>query len=862
MWIDKNKVSTCFLGCIAIGVMTLISACDSKKEPESVSLFEPTGPSEQTSIHRWPNLEHKVNLDSDVEERINVLLEKMTLEQKVGQMTQAEITWVTPADVKRLHLGSVLNGGGSFLHGKRHASVDEWVQYMDEIYDASMDTSDGGLAIPVTYGIDAVHGNNKFGHATIFPHNIGLGATRNVDLMRKIGEITALEVLAIGADWTFAPTLAVAQDLRWGRSYESFAEQPELIAEYGKALVEGVQGVANTPDFLGDDHVYATAKHWVGDGGTDNGIDQGDTTMDEEDLVKLQASAYFPTIESGVQSIMASHNFWKGEKLHGHKYLLTDVLKERLGFDGFIIGDWNAHGNVKGCTNDSCPQSVNAGLDMFMVVEDYEAFINNTVKQVNDGIIPMSRIDDAVRRILRVKIRSGLFDKGRPSSRPHAGDKGLMGNEAHREVARQAVRESLVLLKNNDNLLPLNPTGHILIAGDGADNMAKQSGGWTISWQSTEVTKDDFTGASTLLDGFKQTIASAGGTMEYQQEGQYKQKPDAAIVVFGESPYAEWFGDIKTIAYQPDDSKDAALLRSLKAQGIPVVAVFLTGRPLWVNKEINASDAFVAAWLPGSEGKAVAEVLFANADGSVNYDFKGKLSFSWPKLASQVVLNSYSSDYDPLFPYGYGLNYADEVQLALLSEENDYRVQSGNDAEYPLLVKGLNQPWELFYDYGEDNGKKPVFIEGSRTQNSTVAIMEADFSAQGDAVEFSWSGEQPAYMGIGSKTYQEDLSRFGEQGVIQFDVRSIEPPATPIVLNVGCSNGYCKSIDISHNLPLSDGETWSTVTVPLQCFEREGLKLESVDAPFSLYSESKNRLRITNIVYLKKEAQISPQECE
>ena len=597
----------------------------------------------------WPELSPPPTHNDKVEQRVEKLLAQMSLEQKVGQMTQAEITWVTPEEVKKYHLGSVLNGGGSFMNGKRHAPVKEWVEYMDNIYDASMDTSDGGLAIPVTYGIDAVHGNNKFGRATIFPHNIGLGAANNPELLKRIGEVTALEVLVTGIDWTFAPTLAVVRDDRWGRTYEGYSEDPEIVAQYARAMVEGIQGTAGDASFLDDHHVYATAKHWVGDGGTVDGIDQGDNTMSEQDLSRLQAAAYFPALEAGIQSVMASHSTWEGIRMHAQGHLINDVLKGKLKFDGFVIGDWNAHQKVKGCTITDCPKAINAGVDMMMVVEDYKEFIATTIQHVKDGTIPMSRIDDAVRRILRVKIRSGLFEKGRPSSRPYAGKAELMGAEAHRDVARQAVRESLVLLKNNNNILPLDRKQNILVAGDGADNFAKQMGGWTISWQGEENTRADFPGASSILDGIRSAVESAEGTLQVNEAGKYQSKPDVAIVVFGESPYAEWYGDVQTLAYKPFSKKDVQLLERLKGEGIPVVSVFISGRALWMNKEINASDAFVAAWLPGSEGKAVADVLFKKNDGSVNHDFKGKLSFSWPKRASQLILNRGDLNYDPLF---------------------------------------------------------------------------------------------------------------------------------------------------------------------------------------------------------------------
>lgn len=830
------------------------TAPEKTQEPLSVKNSVPATSTEfKTDITLWPTLKAPNTFDANVEQRVKALLDKMTLEQKIGQMAQAEITWVTPEEVKQYHLGSVLNGGGTYLHGKRHAGIDEWVSYMDSIYDASMDTSAGGLAIPVTYGIDAVHGNNKFGGATIFPHNIGLGATRNTDLLKRIGEITALEVLVTGIDWTFAPTLAVVRDDRWGRTYEGYSEDPKIVAEFAKAMVEGLQGVAGTANFLDDHHVYATAKHWVGDGGTDKGKDQGDNTMSEQELIKTQAAGYFPALEAGIQSVMASHNGWHGEKLHGHKYLLDDVLKQKLNFDGFIVGDWNAHGNVKGCNNTSCAKAINAGLDMFMVVEDYKEFIATTIKEVNSGMIAESRINDAVSRILRVKIRSGLFEKGRPSGRPYSGKAELMGSEAHREVARQAVRESLVLLKNNGHVLPIDRNKRILVAGDGADNMAKQAGGWTIGWQGNDNTKADFVGASTILDGIRSTVKAGGGTVEYAADGNFTTKPDIAIVVFGENPYAEWQGDLKTIAYKPFSTQDAELLEKLQAKGIPIVSVFLSGRPLWVNREINASDAFVAAWLPGSEGKAVADVLFKTNEGAINADFKGKLSYSWPRKASQVVLNVGDSDYDPLFAYGYGLSYADSLdpkfQIAKLDTTNDFVVKPDFNAPYDILVGTISKPWQVLID--SPTGK--VYVEKTRMETAEASIMEADYKVQGDAQEFQWNGSAASYIGFSSSWFRDTLGSYIHAGgALNFDVRTIVKPEGKIKLNMGCASGYCGDVDISALLKPTATKEWASISVSLACFARQGVEFGRSNAPFMVYSDKKATLRFANVRFLSK----------
>jgi beta-glucosidase len=627
----------------------------------------------------------RVHKDPRVEARISELLRKLTLEQKVGQMIQADIRYVTPEDVKTYRLGSILNGGGAFPGNEKHAAVSDWVALADRFYDASMDTSGGAPAIPILWGTDAVHGHNNVIGATLFPHNIGLGAAHDPDLVQRIGEATAQEVAATGIDWTFAPTVAVVRDSRWGRSYEGYSERPDLVRAYAGRMVQGLQGSLDTPSFLDGNHILATAKHFIGDGGTHHGIDRGNNRSSEQDLLAIHGQGYVAAIQSGVQTIMASYNSWQGVKLHGQRHLLTEVLKTRMGFDGMVVSDWDGVDEVQGCSKDRCAQAIKAGIDMIMVPEQWKAFLQNTVAQVRAGDIPMSRIDDAVTRILRVKLRAGLFEKGRPSSRPLANKSAQIGAPEHRAVAREAVRKSVVLLKNDKCLLPLSPKANVLVAGDGADNIGKQAGGWSISWQGTGNTNADFPGATSLFDGIRSAVTAAGGTATLSVEGSYETKPDVAIVVFGENPYAEWHGDIKSIEYQgPSDdghdvdmqrpapevsaldeanprlsdvsrsqppaapNADLALLQRLRQSGIPVVAVFLTGRVRGVTPELEASNAFAVAWWPGTEGGGIADVLFRTGNGEVNFPITGKLSYAWPRGGGG------SSD-TPLFPYGYGL---------------------------------------------------------------------------------------------------------------------------------------------------------------------------------------------------------------
>jgi len=612
----------------------------------------------------WPELHPPLARDPLLEARVGQLLALLSPEQKVGQLIQADIGSITPDDLRHYPLGSILNGGNSSPRDDKLAAPSEWLSLADRFYDASVAASPGGL--PALWGTDAVHGHNNIPGATLFPHNIGLGAARDPELIRRIGEITALEVRVTGLDWAFSPTLAVARDARWGRTYESYAENPGLVREYAAAMVEGLQGVAGTPQFLDAAHVLATPKHFLGDGGTEGGRDQGDNTARESELRDIDAAGFETAITAGAQTVMVSYSSWQGLKMHGNRALLTDVLKGRMGFDGLLIGDWNGHAQLPGCTAVRCATAVNAGIDVLMAPDGWRALHANLLRQIRSGEIPAMRLDDAVRRVLRVKLRAHLDGEGRPSSRAFAGHYELLGAPGHRSVARQAVRESLVLLKNHHHLLPLSPRAHVLVAGDAADSIARQSGGWTIDWQGTEPNQD-FPHGETIYAGIAHCVLAAGGTATLSAEGEFTARPEVAIVVFGEHPYAEFAGDAPTLEYSPGDKHDLALLRRLRAQDIPVVAVFLSGRPLWVNAELNAADSFVAAWLPGPEGGGVADVLFRSIEGGVRYDFRGRLSFSWPGSPRPPAVGRRRGE-APLFPYGYGLSYHDEGDLPQLPE--------------------------------------------------------------------------------------------------------------------------------------------------------------------------------------------------
>ncbi|AIY67542.1 glycoside hydrolase family 3 protein [Pseudoalteromonas piratica] len=797
----------------------------------------------------WPKITNPVKPDAKLETKIDALLAQMTLEQKIAQMIQPEIRNITVEDMRRYGFGSYLNGGGSFPNGDKHATPEDWIKLANDMYMASIDDSLDGSTIPTMWGTDAVHGHNNVIGATLFPHNIGLGAANNPELMEQIAAITAKEVMVTGIDWVFAPTVAVVQDDRWGRTYESYSEDPSLVRNYAASVVKGLQGEVGK-DFLGDERVISTVKHFVGDGGTVDGDDQGNNLSSEQDLFDIHAQGYVGGLNVGAQSVMASFNSWHGEKVHGSKYLLNDVLKVKMGFDGFIVGDWNGHGQVAGCSNESCAQSINAGLDIFMVPSDWKALMENTIAQVKTGEISQSRIDDAVRRILRVKLRAGLFDKPRPKDRALSGKTELIGQASHREVAAQAVRESLVLLKNNQQLLPLSPKQRILVAGDAADNIGKQSGGWTITWQGTNNQNSDFPGGSSILDGLRSQVNSAGGILDYSLDGSFSEKPDVAIVVFGEEPYAEGHGDRATLEYQAGDKRDLALLNKLKAENIPVVAVFISGRPMWVNAELNASTAFVAAWLPGSEGAAIADLLLRKADNSVNVDFKGKLPFSWPIKPNQHVDFYNKNSEQPLFEYGYGLTTTSNTIVPNDLPEQFER-KAGDVKSVSILEGEVKKPWQAWLFSG-DNSEQ---IMSSTLSLEGINYRTIDKVIQEDARKISITGEHAAGLRFASKSYfREDLSNLvSDTAQLTFDVKVDSKKAKDVWLTMNCEGtadkpGSCHSkMDISHLINAKADGQWHTLSVDLACFTQQGIKFNQLVVPFEIGSSQALELSLANI---------------
>lgn len=754
--------------------------------------------------------------DTALEARIDTLLAAMSVEQKVGQIIMPDISSITPEDARRYGFGTILNGGNSGPGGNERAPAAEWLALADAYWDASTaPRADGRPAIPLLWATDAVHGHSNVVGATLFPHNIGLGAAGNADLVRRIGQATAAEIGVTGIDWTFAPTIAVARDDRWGRTYESYGEDPALVSRLGAAMVEGLQGPVGTADFLSPRHVVATAKHFFGDGGT-NGRDQGDTVGNEADLIALHASPYPPALEAGAQTVMASFSSINGVKMHGSEAFLTDLLRGQMGFDGLVVGDWNGHGQIPGCSNSNCPQALLAGLDVYMVPEEWRALHATLMTQVSDGTIPMARLDEAVRRVLRVKLRMGLFERGRPSSRPLALQPTLLGSPDHRALARQAVRESLVLLSNRDGILPLDPRSIILVAGDGADDIAMQSGGWTISWQGGgDLTNADFPGAQSIFGAISEQVTAAGGRAILSQDGSFERRPDVAVVVFGERPYAEFAGDIPSLAYS--DDRALQMMRRLKDQGIPVVAVFLSGRPMWVNRELNAANAFVAAWLPGSEGGGVADMLLRDAAGSVRFDFTGRLSLSWPARCDQFDNNAGSVGYAPLFPLGYGLTMAGNgAASASPLDENCSFLEQATVAQTMMRAGIAVAPFGVQLENAQGQ-RSPLSGNRGQTSDGNLRVIPRDRNAQEDTRELVWSGPA-AWLMIGGASAAGGSPQpldAGRESQIELDVMVNARPTQSVYLSC---NAECQArVDLTAALTQAEGKGWRTMRVASRC---------------------------------------------
>jgi beta-glucosidase len=754
-----------------------------------------------------------------VDKQINSLISRMSVERKIAQLIMPDISTITPDDMRKYRFGTILNGGNSGPGGNDLAPAREWLALADAMWAASTAPLPGKEpAIPFIWGTDAVHGHNNIRGATLFPHNVGLGATRDADLLERIGAATAAEIAVTGIDWTFAPTLAVATDTRWGRSYESFGEDPALVTRLGTANIQGLQGRPGTRGFLDQTRVIATAKHFIGDGGT-GGKDRGDTRGNPTELKQVHGVPYPAAIAAGVQTVMASFSSVNGVKMHGNKELLTGTLRNEMGFAGLVVGDWNGHGELTGCTNTDCPQSLLAGVDVYMVPEDWKGLYATLLRQVRDGTIPVSRLDEAVGRVLRVKFAYKLFEKPRPAMRTLAGKWDILGSPGHRSLAREAVRKSLVLLKN-EGVLPLRSSARVLVAGRAADNVARQAGGWSLTWQGGgTLTNLDFEGATSLYSGIAAAMAEGKGQAILSVDGSYTERPDVAVIVFGEEPYSEFVGDRDDLALR--DEEGLELLRKYRSQGIRTVAILLSGRPLWMNRELEAADAFIAAWLPGSEGAGVADLLVGDSAGKPRYDFTGRLSFAWPaQCTARGAL---------LAPAGAGWSYRTPPPPRTL------------DTVCGSLARDYSGGLRLF-----ERGQNPQVAASIEDRGGAVALTNLVGNGAADALRIT------AF----DRNAQEDARRltWATRAKLKLDWKgAILPANARLVLNIqtgarpasklllepiGVENG--KSVDLTSSIELVAGKGWRRIAVPLICLGADmprGLTLEA-DGPIQFEIDS------------------------
>lgn len=816
-----------FILAMCIISMVMLGCSEEKKATETEKAENSINPED------WPKID-PLPLNPVIEAQIDEILPKLTLEQKVGQVIQADNASVTPEEVKKYRLGSVLSGGNSAPGELPYAGTKKWLALADEYYHASIDPEGVEIAIPYIWGIDAVHGHANLSGAIVFPHNVGLGAMRNPDLIEKIAAVTAHELTVSGHDWTFAPTLAVPQDVRWGRSYEGFSEDPAIVKSYADRIVYGLQGRVGEEGFMGTGRVISSAKHFLADGATEKGVDQGDAIISEAELRNVHAAGYYGAIPAGVQTVMASFSSWQGRKLHGDKELLTAILKGRLGFNGFVVGDWNGHGQVPNCTNTDCAQSLNSGLDMFMAPDSWKGLYESTLEHVKNGTVPMSRLDDAVRRILRVKIASGIFTKGAPSTRKNAGDESLLALPENKAIARQAVRESLVLLKNNNGVLPLDASKTILVVGDGANSISKACGGWTLSWQGTGHTNDEFPNGETILSGIQDAVKEAGGKVIFSANADTDKTADVVVAIYGEDPYAEFQGDRENLDFVPNGF-DVGKLDEFRNLEIPVVSVFLSGRPLWSNPEINRSDAFVAAWLPGTEGGGVSDLLFQREP---SYDFTGRLSFSWP--GSAVVSEDPALQTEPLFEIGYGLDYKSTATVEKLPEDSGLEsINVASSGEF--FNKGATvAPWSLWLKSGDLNKQ----IASYPTSVGGLIISKTDHIAQEDALRIKWTKADHDEVRL-SAASPSDMSRQSNGAMeLTFSAKSFSGNYANVKIGMGCDlESACdKTLDI--NIATDD---WKEYRISLTCFDDLGVDMSKISTALMMSAEEGADIGLSNI---------------
>ncbi|WP_234496458.1 glycoside hydrolase family 3 protein [Vibrio maritimus] len=838
----------------------------------------------------WPRIDSAIKQDPLIETEVARLVSLMTIEEKLGQMIQPDLRGVTPELAKQYKLGSILNGGGAWPNENKRASASEWVSLADDLWHAVEEAyRDRPFRIPFMWATDAVHGHNNVFSATVFPHNIGLGAARDPELIEIIGVITAKEVAVTGLDWTFAPTVAVPRNLRWGRVYEGYSEDPEITYLYASKMVKGLQGSAE--ELKGDQRVISNVKHWVGDGGTLDGEDRGRNHYDESSLRNIHAMGYFSGLEAGAQVVMSSFNSWVNlanydhspqdgtaynHKIHGSRYLIDDVLKRKMGFDGFVVTDWHGHAEVSKCSDGDATYAINAGNDVMMVpvYEHWIAVYEKALADIKSGVIPMSRVDDAVTRILRVKMRAGLWNKPSPSKRSLAGKQNILGAPEHRSVAREAVRKSLVLLKNEGQILPLHPTQRVILTGSGADDIQKQSGGWNLTWQGDENSLDDFPGATTVKMALIEELGRDNVTYSPSLDVPLS-KQDVAIVVIGEDPYAEMMGDIKpwqTLEFaklKRSYRKDAEKIRLLHQHGVRVITILFSGRPLYLNEEIAKSDAFVAAWLPGSEGAGITDVLIADDAGNPRFDFQGTLSYSWPntKLGAMVSRQPlHIPDYDvpefeqcpngehrPLFEYGYGLNYSDKLQTRDLTNipldtTNELAGSADVNTEHLYGVRASIGDYQMKVEDG-DHSEGINVSRNNALQLSAISTKPYNYQQQQDAVHVNFLGGDAVLTMATGDQEPENFAQFYESGSIAFDAKVISPSSEPVYLFIERQSNEVRSqfskLDITEQLHAND--EFKTVVIPVTSVASNSAALKQIQIPFGIKTKGTLDVVIANI---------------
>jgi len=777
------------------------------------------------------------------------ILERLSLKQKLAQLIQAEISSISLDDIRELGIGSVLNGGGSYPSGNRAASVADWRAFAEALRAASLDTSSGSAGIPIVWGTDAVHGHNNVRGATLYPHNIGLGATRDPDLIRAIGEATATSVAATGIDWIFGPTVAQAKDYRWGRSYESYSDDSDLVERFAYQLVEGIQSTG----------VAATAKHFIGDGGTARGIDQGNADISDSVLLAEHGSGYEGAIAADVFSMMATFNSVRGEKVHGSYPLLTDMLRGQLGFEGMVVSDWNGIAQVPGCNNASCPQAINAGIDMSMTPFDWRSLLTNLTQQVEQGDISQARIDEAVLRVLTFKQRLGLLDPDFVVGRGAAPS--VLGSEPYRELARRAVRGSLVLLKNNEAALPISPSSKVVVVGEAANSIPHQAGGWSVTWQGTGTSNADFPGATTLLEAMRTAIANGGGEVHYFPAGDIDDaiSPDAIVVVLAEDPYAEGAGDRADLNWP---SAHAVALQSVqggRTNGVAVITLFLTGRPMWINPEINDSDAVVIAWLPGTEALGITDVLLRNSDGNVAFDFTGVLPFTWPGGAVNPRDAGLAVE-ATLFPREYGLTYQDSELIDELDENPRNNKDGLVGPEDKSSAEPGNEPVDTLWVFR--NGRvEESWDRGIGAFDEAIGwgVCENDGGAGCPSIDWGLVSDSD-HGQVLEITYPPNAALAGLfiESLDGIDTSNLDHVVFDIK-HLSGDNQYAIKLDCFH--PCSSGDYllnrlddgWQSISVSLDQLEAQGLVRNNVNTGLVIWPTAHNnhRFRLDNIRFTR-----------